>query len=214
MSLRNSRAAVERAFQLEDPRQLIVENEDIEAQVLADIGSVPFGGRLDRRTRQPILRISDYKSGKRPSPQYLGSKLRQLYLYAAADHANGLPVQEVELLFLGGEGVRVRRPVYSAALEDAVGTLVAMREQSTAALDAMMFTARRSPLCGYCAFKKVCPVFAARAPAPGSTAFTGKLEAMGIQRRTPRTLPLSAVSALATDSEPFETALDVAEEAP
>jgi putative RecB family exonuclease len=175
--------AVENLFRLEEPTAVTVTGDDLESGVDVELAGVRFTGRLDRRTRTPVSRIGDYKSGKRPPPQLLESKLTQLYLYAAAAEAAGDPAEEVELLFLAGEPAIVRRPAYPAALDDAVAVLAAMRSESEQDLAAEQFTATPGPLCKFCPFRVVCPTQKADSPVPGSSQSDARLLAAGLSRR-------------------------------
>lgn len=179
----NAERGLDSLFQLETPSAVSVAGDDLEAAFIVELGGIQFNGRLDRRTREPFGRVSDYKSGRRPPPYLLAGKLMQLYLYAAAAEASGDPVDEVELLFLGGDGARVRRPVYAAALDAAVSRLVTMRADSTRDLNERRFTARTGPLCRFCPFKPVCPAHRSGAPEPGSDSSNAALSARGLRRR-------------------------------
>ena len=177
-------AAVGNLFTLEDPAGLDVEQDGLESPVQAVLDGVSFGGRLDRRTGGAVPRITDYKSGAKPAPAYLADKLTQLYLYAAAELESGGQVAEVELLYLGGQGARVRRPVFPAVIRDARKSLVTMASTSQAALADLTFQARRSPLCQYCSFRRACPQFAVSAPTPGSGESDQILTGIGLVRRS------------------------------
>ena len=170
-------------FEIDKPSTVVVAGDDLEAALNVELDGVPFVGRLDRRIREPIARICDYKSGKRPPPYLLTDKLTQLYLYAAAAEAADDPVDEVELLFLGGDGGRVRRPVYPAALSAAKSELISMRGSSERDLAELRFTAKPSPLCAYCPFKPCCPAHNAAAFEPGSNNSNSKLVQAGLARR-------------------------------
>lgn len=170
-------------FELDKPGEVIVAADDLESAVTVELAGIEFTGRLDRRTRTPVARICDYKSGKRPPAYLLGGKLTQLYLYAAAAEAAGDPVDEVELLFLGGDGGRVRRPVYPAAVDTAVSELVEMRRASERNMTELRFIATPGPLCGFCPFKPVCPAHRTTAPAPGGDESNTKLAQLGLTRR-------------------------------
>jgi putative RecB family exonuclease len=180
-------------FDLDNPAGLIVAADDLESAVTVELAGIAFTGRLDRRTRTPVPRICDYKSGKRPPPYLLSGKLTQLYLYAAAAEAAGDPVDEVELLFLGGDGGRVRRPVYPAAVDAAISDLVAMRRGSERDIAELTFTASPSPLCQFCPFKPVCPAHRSNAPTPGSDESNTRLIQTGLTRRGDVLTPVEVV---------------------
>jgi hypothetical protein len=132
----------------------------------------------------------------------LGGKLTQAYLYAAAAEVAGDPVDEVELLFLGGDGGRVRRPVYLAALDAAVAELSAMRSASECDLAAHRFTASPGPLCGFCPFKPVCPAHRTSAPQPGGDDSNTTLAQAGLARRGHIVAAVDAVDTVERDLDP------------
>ena len=195
-----AKPAVANVFQVEDPASLDVDPDGLEAEVVATLEGVSFGGRLDRRTGGAVPRITDYKTGAKPQPAYLEEKLLQLYLYAAAEETAGRPAAEVELLYLGGDGSRVRRPVFPEVIASAGSSLAAMRAGSQEALADLTFEAHSSPLCRFCAFKPTCPQFARSVPPPGSDESNLVLAGRGLQRRQrPRPEPLEALVDTAAD---------------
>jgi CRISPR/Cas system-associated exonuclease Cas4 (RecB family) len=176
-------AALRNLFALETPSRLEVAPADLESAVTVELNGVAFTGRLDRRTRAPLRRICDYKSGRRPPAYRLPDKLTQVYLYAAAARAEGDPVDEVELFYLGGDGGLVRRPVYPAALDAAVDRLTLMRRDTERDLAEGQFTATPTALCGFCPFKPACPAYNAGAAPPGSAESDARLATLGLRRR-------------------------------
>jgi putative RecB family exonuclease len=193
-----AKSSVENLYLLETPTALAIDPADLEAPVDADVDGVQFGGRIDRRTRNGIVRVTDYKSGRRPAPAYLGKALRQLYLYASALRAVGDPVDEVELLYVA-VNARVRRPVFTAILDDTVRLLTRMRLSSEADLARSAWEARTGPLCRFCGFKPACPMFRS-APTPGSPDSDAVLDSRGLTRRArPRPEPLESDRDTAAD---------------
>ena len=178
-----AQSSVENLYLLESPTTLRVDGADLEAAVDADLDGVRFGGRLDRLTREPYLRLTDYKTGKRPQPGHLGKALRQLFLYVVALRTVGIVVAEVELLYVFANA-RVRRPVFPAVLADTERALVRMRTASEADVERSAWEARKGPLCGFCAFKPVCPVFRPGGPQPGSAESDAVLAERGLTRRS------------------------------
>jgi len=178
-----AQSGIENLYLLESPTTLAVDGADLEAPVDAEVAGVGFGGRLDRLTRDPYLRLTDYKTGKRPQPGHLGKALRQLFLYVVALRAAGVVVAEVELLYVVANA-RVRRPVFPAVLADTERALWRMRTASEADVERSAWQARKSPLCGFCAFKPVCPVFRTGGPVPGSPESDAVLAERGLTRRS------------------------------
>lgn len=177
-------AAVANVFVLEDPTVVEVHGEDLEASIATEIDGVSFVGRLDRRTRTGVCRVSDYKSGQRPAPPFLPDKLAQLYLYAAAVDACGDPADEVELMFLGS-GHRTRRPIYPAVLGHARAMLRQMRTDSEQALADRQFVASPGPLCRWCKFARACPAKSTSCPIPGTADSDARLREAGLRQTSP-----------------------------
>lgn len=169
-------------FDLEDPTKLVVEIEDIERPVSAIFESVKLYGRLDRMTRDDVVRITDYKTSKKPAPQYLTDSLRQVMLYAAGLKESGLNVGEVELIYLPGRD-RVRRPTYKSALDRAVQHLVTTRRKMDSSLAKQTWLANPGTACKSCAFVKACPAKTAKAPIPGTPESEELLQSLNLEKR-------------------------------
>ena len=202
-----SEAALQVYWQIEDPTTVDVLG--LETPLGPQLGDVPFSGYADRLAATATgVRVTDYKTGA-AKPRYFGPYFRQQYLYAAALEADH-DVTEIELLFLG-DGRRVRRPVYPAALARAVGDLTDSAEQAQVMADSGVWTARQSPLCGWCSFEKVCPLRTSRAPLPGSSASNDRLAAQpGMIHRPPVARVVDNLNPLgldSVDSAEIETAL-------
>jgi len=158
-------ASLQMYWQIEDPTT--IEVQGVEIKVGPELGELPFVGFVDRLSISATgSMVSDYKTGV-AKPKYFGPYFRQQYLYAAALQNEGYDVTEIELLFLG-DGRRVRRPVYQAALDRAIGTLQTSSAQATAMATKGEWTARQSALCSWCSFESVCPLRRTRVPVPGS----------------------------------------------
>lgn len=169
-------------FDLEDPTKLKVEIDDIERPVSAIFESVKLYGRLDRMTRDDVVRITDYKTSKKPAPQYLTDSLRQVMLYAAGLKKNGLNVGEVELIYLPGRD-RVRRPTYKSALDRAVQHLVTTRRKMDSSLTKQTWMANPGTACKSCAFVKACPAKTTKAPIPGTPESEELLQTLNLEKR-------------------------------
>jgi CRISPR/Cas system-associated exonuclease Cas4 (RecB family) len=169
-------------FDLEDPAKLKVEIDDIERPVSAIFESVKLYGRLDRMTRDDVVRITDYKTSKKPAPQYLTDSLRQVMLYAAGLKKNGLNVGEVELIYLPGRD-RVRRPTYKSALDRAVQHLVTTRRKMDSSLTKQTWMANPGTACKSCAFVKACPAKTTKAPIPGTPESEELLQTLNLEKR-------------------------------
>ncbi len=169
-------------FKLEDPAKIEVTHEDLERPVSAIVKDVILYGRLDRITRKPVVRISDYKTSKKPDAKYLPETLRQVMLYAAGLQLQGEKVDEVELIYLGS-AERVVRPTYPQALDRALVDLVNARSEMESALVRKEWIAKTGPLCRYCAFAPVCPAKNEAAATPGSDQSNQALTSLKLEKR-------------------------------
>ena len=152
--------AIEGLWALEDPAA--VEVKSTEAKVIATLGDsalgdVPFSGVLDRLDEETDgLVVTDYKSGRAPSPRLAAERLRQVLLYAAAVAADGgkAPVR-ARLYYLGQKVVPT--DVNEATLSDAVEKFAATWAGIKEACEADSFDPRPGRLCEYCSFLDRCP---------------------------------------------------------
>ena len=195
-------SALEVYWQIEDPTTIEVEPDGLERKVGPVLGNVPFTGYADRVAVSPTgSRVSDYKTGV-AKPRYFGPYYRQQYLYAAALNDDGFAVTEIELLFLG-DGRRVRRPVYDAAIDRAVTTLTTVAADAADMAQRGAWTARQSPLCGWCSFEPVCPLRRARVPQPGSAESDERLASIpGMVHRTSQSRAEIDVTTIDDDETP------------
>ncbi|MDW3217432.1 MAG: PD-(D/E)XK nuclease family protein [Acidimicrobiales bacterium] len=147
--------AIEGLWKLEDPATVDVAatEQDIEAV----IGGVPFRGIVDRLEREGDgLVVTDYKSGKAPSPRYRRGRLDQVLLYAAAVEADTgeMPVR-ARLLYLGQRPVGI--DVTRKELDDVTEKLAATWAGINTACETDEFEPRTGPLCGWCPYIDRCP---------------------------------------------------------
>lgn len=204
-------AALAVYWNLEDPVAVDVLPGGLEREISLELAGVTFIGYADRVARSDTGAIvSDYKTGV-AKPRYLGPYYRQQYLYAAALHEEDVDVTEIELLFLG-EGRRIRRPVYPAALERATATLRATADEAALMADTGHWTARQSGLCGWCSFETVCPLRRSRVPIPGSVASNERLAVIPGMAHRASTPKVDEVAETAIP--PVVGDLDPADEAP
>ena len=128
-----------------------------EQDVRADLGGVPFRGIVDRLEDEGDgLVVTDYKSGKAPSPRYRRDRLDQVLLYAAAvQAATGETPVRARLLYLGQRpvGIDVTQPELDGVVEKLAATWAAINE----ACSSDAFEPRTGPLCGWCPYVERCP---------------------------------------------------------
>ncbi len=147
--------AIEGLWDLEDPAEVDVRST--EQQVSVTLDGVPFRGVVDRVESEPDgVVISDYKSGRAPSPRYSAGRLQQVLLYAAAvaEETGEQPVR-ARLLYLGQKIVAtaVTEVELAGAVEQLKSTWCAIGD-SCSTDD---FSARVGPLCNYCPYTELCP---------------------------------------------------------
>lgn len=147
--------AIEGLWALEDPKTVDVRATEQDLQV--DLGGVPFRGIVDRLEEEGDgLIVTDYKSGKAPSPRYRRGRLDQVLLYAAAVQADTgeMPVR-ARLLYLGQRpvGIDVNQGEIDTVVEKLAGTWSAINTACTTD----EFEPRTGPLCGWCPYVDRCP---------------------------------------------------------
>ncbi len=147
--------AIEGLWALEDPKTVEVRATEQDLEV--ELGGVPFRGIVDRLDEEGDgLIVTDYKSGKAPSPRYRRGRLDQVLLYAAAVQAatGEMPVR-ARLLYLGQRpvGIDVNQGEIDTVVEKLAGTWSAI---NTACADDS-FEPRTGPLCGWCPYVDRCP---------------------------------------------------------
>lgn len=147
--------AIEGLWTLEDPTTVDV--RATEQDVEAVLGGVPFRGIVDRLEDEGDgLVVTDYKSGKAPSPRYRRGRLDQVLLYAAAvKEATGEMPVRARLLYLGQRpvGIDVTQPELDGVIEKLSSTWTAINT----ACDTDEFEPRTGPLCGWCPYVGRCP---------------------------------------------------------
>ena len=175
-------ASLQSYFQVEDPTT--IEVLGLETEVDTTLRDIHFYGKIDRlATYDDVVRITDYKTGK-ASPAHMWDKYRQQYLYAAGLRMLGQLVDEIELLFLGGQARAVRRPVYKAAVDRAVLEFTGAVSGSANDFETLAWQTKPGPLCRFCAFSSACPDRTAGAPRPGTAASRKILVALGLEQRS------------------------------
>lgn len=147
--------AIEGLWALEDPKA--VEVRATEQDIEAELGGVPFRGIVDRLDEEGDgLIVTDYKSGKAPSPRYRRGRLDQVLLYAAAvKEATGEMPVRARLLYLGQRPVGI--DVNQAELDGVVEKLAGTWSAINTACSSDEFEPRTGPLCGWCPYVDRCP---------------------------------------------------------
>ena len=147
--------AIEGLWKLEDPCE--VEVHATEHDISVSIDGVPFRGIIDRVDHSDAgLVIVDYKSGRAPSPRFVGERLTQVLLYAAAmAELTGQRPVRAQLVYLGQRVVET--DVNDETLGPAVQMLTRTWDSLLSDLDSESFAASTGPLCAWCPFLANCP---------------------------------------------------------
>ena len=129
----------------------------LEFRFTVEVEGVQLSGTIDRMDRLPGggYEIIDYKTNRRLPPKATVDRDLQLSLYfLAAKEIWGIEPERLTLYFLlPGERMSTTRTAADATeLRRRIGT-VAER------IAAGMFEPRQNPLCDWCDFQRVCPVF-------------------------------------------------------
>lgn len=147
--------AIEGLWVLEDPAE--VEVAATEQHLETTLAGVPFRGVLDRLdVESDGLVVTDYKSGRAPSPRYADSRLHQVLLYAAAvTESTGERPVRARLFYLGEKiiDVTVTDELLSSTVDQFESTWNSIGESCV--LDE--FAPRIGPLCGWCHYAELCP---------------------------------------------------------
>lgn len=147
--------AVQGLWAIEDPDAVAVHATEHDVRV--EIDQVPFRGIVDRiDVEADGLVISDYKSGRAPSPRFSEERLTQVLLYAAAVRAmTGQQPARARLLYLGQKTIEIE------ASDDNLAAATTMLSETWDSLcgdcDRGEFDATVGPLCAWCPFVASCP---------------------------------------------------------
>ncbi len=109
-------------------------------------------------------RLVDYKTGRRPKPQYGREAKFQMGFYALVEYRlTGELVHTLQLMYLGSRGASSSRirgwPTSRAEFE-----IDAIWKDIVASAESDRWRPRKSPLCNWCSFKPLCPAWGNEAP--------------------------------------------------
>ena len=151
---------VEELFKMENPTE--VHLEGIEQKLEIHIGDAKLLGIIDRWNLNPEGKaiISDYKTGKKPRPQYEAEKRFQLgvYTHLIQEVAN-CEVSYAELLYLK-EGIRWGFTPDQALVNQVISTVKDVWDQLGQSCSNGQFEAKPAKLCDWCNYKSTCPAWA------------------------------------------------------
>ena len=150
---------VDSYFELEDPTTL--DDVELELWVEAPLGTFNVRGYVDRleRASDGGLVITDYKTGRAPRESDVGSKMRQLEMYAYMVRAlHGELPSRMRLMYLKDKVVLEQRPTESS-MKFLEKRTIALFDAIERACTNGTFPTRKSGLCNFCNFKPWCPEF-------------------------------------------------------
>ena len=156
----NAWFCIENLFKLEKPSE--TELDGIEFEVNTTIEGVRVKGFIDRFVvdeTDGMIVVSDYKTGKVPSPKWEEDKFFQLSVYAASMASMEVgDVKRIELLYLKKPTV-ISRQITQQRLNDAVETIVQTKKGIDERCESGNFEPVKSVLCNWCTFKSTCPAW-------------------------------------------------------
>ncbi|MBM3661899.1 MAG: PD-(D/E)XK nuclease family protein [Actinobacteria bacterium] len=157
---RDASVMVERYFTLEDPST--VEAVGVEMMLTADLGGVTVRGIIDRLEldSESHLVVTDYKTGRAPSPDQLGSRMGGVHFYSMlCEHVLGRRPVRVQLVYLGGEPQIISTPTSEQSNRGTERRVKAVWSAIERACENEDFRPRPGALCRWCAFQAYCPAF-------------------------------------------------------
>ncbi|MEU6861606.1 RecB family exonuclease [Glycomyces sp. NPDC046736] len=164
--LRGVRRLVETYFSMEDPTRLQPHRTECLVATTLDDGT-QLKGFIDRADVNPagLVRLVDYKTGKRPPDRFADKALFQMKFYALVWwRTRGTVPTLLRLMYLGDGQVLDYTPTERelAGFERTVKALWATMREAIATGE---FRPQKSKLCGWCAHQKHCPEFGGEPPA-------------------------------------------------
>jgi putative RecB family exonuclease len=162
----STRELVEGYFNLEDPRRLEPAERECLVTTEVDEGRLQLRGFIDRLDVSPdgAIRVVDYKTGGAPREAFESRALFQLKFYALVIwRTRGVVPSVLRLVYLkDGEVCDFTPDMEELARFER--TLVALWAAIAKAREDRDFRPQPSRLCGWCAYKSLCPEFGGTPP--------------------------------------------------
>jgi putative RecB family exonuclease len=149
----NSWWCIENIFTIENPQSFTPNG--IEYELNGKIGEVQMRGFIDRWTLEnDTIVVSDYKTGKTPSPRYMGDKFFQLTIYSLllGQIVTDKPFK-LELLYLKDAVKRTHVPTTSDFVEAEI-TIKTVKKEIEISYANGNWEAIPSRLCDWCSYKR------------------------------------------------------------
>ena len=163
--LRGVRRLVETYFSMEDPTRLEPHRTECLVTTTLDDGT-RLKGFIDRAdvNGDGLVRLVDYKTGRRPPERYCDKPIFQMKFYALVWwRTRGTVPKLLRLMYLG-DGRFLDYSPTRAELEDFEQELKELWARMREAIATGRFRAQQSKLCGWCAHQRHCPEFGGEPP--------------------------------------------------
>lgn len=144
---------------MEDPRQ--VRDIGLELRLEAQVGDLTVRGIIDRLELDSNgeLIVTDYKTGRAPSPAYEQQRLTGVHFYSfLCEAVLGRRPAAIRLMFLKTGDVIEAKPSAKSVQFVTTRTKAVYTAIERACADGE-FRARTGPLCSLCAFREWCPEY-------------------------------------------------------
>lgn len=156
----NAWFCIENLWKVEKPTD--TELDGIEFELNGEVEGVQLKGFIDRFTVDELdgkIVISDYKTGKVPSPKWEEDKFFQLSVYATLMGNLGIgEAKRLDLIYLK-KPVVLSRAVTQERIENATNVIVETRKGIDHRCETGHFEPVKSLLCNWCTFKSQCPAW-------------------------------------------------------
>lgn len=156
---RECRELIDRYLTIEDPRQ--VRDIGLELRLEAQVGPLTLRGIIDRLDLDANgeLIVTDYKTGRAPSPAYEQKRLAGVHFYSfLCEAVFGRRPAAIRLMFLKTGEVIEATPSAKSVQFVTTRTKAVYTAIERACADGE-FRARTGPLCSFCAFREWCPEY-------------------------------------------------------
>lgn len=177
--LAEAKSLLEGYFSFENPQLFEPSGRELSLRCVHE--GIHLQGKIDRVdiNNAGLVRITDYKTGKIPSPNYLDKVRFQVFFYALVYLSQtGILPTSLRLMYLRGQGITwTPTKAEIAAVGDRI---TAIWNQIEYAADTKDFPPRPSPLCGWCNFQNICPAHGHQPPPP-SEAGLARLKRMAVK---------------------------------
>lgn len=151
---------VQTFIDIDDEDSLIIDNDNNVVEA-SQKGKLRLGGFIDRLEVSPNagVRISDYKTGKKPRKEYEVDAYFQMLFYALVYYKSQNELaKELKLIYLGDGDTLTKSPT-EEELKDIEEQFREVWKNIAKCMRDNQWNAKISPLCPWCGFKDMCPSF-------------------------------------------------------